>query len=224
MDVRMVFLNGDLEGEIYMKQLEGLLSREGEHLVCNLKKSIYGLKQHLINDIEEIEASCISFLWIGVAMNRRMALVSWDGSAYTSKFKQVRDPLVMSSGPITRSQAEKREKALEVLVQRAWETKSEEDQAIGKLIQCSTTIMKTSYQFSIMSGQGHSESSSNPQVDIAFTLQAMQQEFARYQELFARMGDRLENLELERRPQQLLQPHPNRARSKTDTVKMYNDY
>ncbi|KAL9260333.1 KH domain-containing protein [Drosera capensis] len=66
------------------------------------------------------------------------------GSAYTSKFKQVRDPLVMSSGPITRSQAEKREKALEVLVQRAWETKSEEDQAIGKLIQCSTTIMKTS--------------------------------------------------------------------------------
>ncbi|KAL9267246.1 Trimethylguanosine synthase-like protein [Drosera capensis] len=37
------------------------------------------------------------------------------GSAYTSKFKQIRDPLVMSSGPITRSQAEKREKALEVL-------------------------------------------------------------------------------------------------------------
>ncbi|KAL9260331.1 Retrovirus-related Pol polyprotein from transposon 17.6-like protein [Drosera capensis] len=61
------------------------------------------------------------------------------GSAYTSKFKQVRDPLVMSSGPITRSQAEKREKVLEVLVQCAWETKSEDDQAIGKLIQCSTT-------------------------------------------------------------------------------------
>ena len=45
MDVKMAFLNGDLEDEVYMKQLEGFSSREGEHLVCKLKKSIYGLKQ-----------------------------------------------------------------------------------------------------------------------------------------------------------------------------------
>ena len=45
MDVKTTFVNGDLEEEVYMKQPEGFSSREGEHLVCKLKKSIYGLKQ-----------------------------------------------------------------------------------------------------------------------------------------------------------------------------------
>ena len=45
MDVKTTFLNGGLEEEVYMKQPEGFSSREGEHLVCKLKKSIYDLKQ-----------------------------------------------------------------------------------------------------------------------------------------------------------------------------------
>ena len=45
MNVKTAFLNGNLEEQVYMKQPEGFSSSEGEHLVCKLKKSIYGLKR-----------------------------------------------------------------------------------------------------------------------------------------------------------------------------------
>ena len=45
MDVKIAFLNGELEEEVYMKESERFSSSQGEHLVCKFKKSIYGLKQ-----------------------------------------------------------------------------------------------------------------------------------------------------------------------------------
>ena len=45
MDVKTAFLNGELEEEIYMEQLEGFIVSGQENKVCRLVKSLYGLKQ-----------------------------------------------------------------------------------------------------------------------------------------------------------------------------------
>ena len=44
-DVKGAYLNGILEDDVYMKQPEGFVEKGKEHLVCKLKKGIYGLKQ-----------------------------------------------------------------------------------------------------------------------------------------------------------------------------------
>jgi hypothetical protein len=49
MDVKKTLLHWDMEEEIYMKQLEGFAMKRKKELVCNLKKSMYGLiGDHLI--------------------------------------------------------------------------------------------------------------------------------------------------------------------------------
>ncbi|RDY04608.1 hypothetical protein CR513_11656, partial [Mucuna pruriens] len=45
MDVKTVFLNGDIDETIYMVQPKNFASNDSKSMVCKLKKSIYGLKQ-----------------------------------------------------------------------------------------------------------------------------------------------------------------------------------
>jgi hypothetical protein len=45
MDVKSAFLNGDLKKEIYMYQPQGFQVPRKEHLICKLKKDLYGLRQ-----------------------------------------------------------------------------------------------------------------------------------------------------------------------------------
>lgn len=45
MDVKLLFLNGELEEEVYIEQPQGFLLSEHRDFVCRLKKELYGLKQ-----------------------------------------------------------------------------------------------------------------------------------------------------------------------------------
>ncbi len=45
MDVKNIFLNGELEEEIYIEQPEGFVVPGKDNKVCKLIKSLYGLKQ-----------------------------------------------------------------------------------------------------------------------------------------------------------------------------------
>lgn len=47
MDVKATFLNGVIEEEVYIEQLEGFETHEKKSHVCKLKKALYGLKQAL---------------------------------------------------------------------------------------------------------------------------------------------------------------------------------
>ena len=44
MDVKITFLNGELNEEVYMIQSEGFISTD-DSKICKLQRSIYGLKQ-----------------------------------------------------------------------------------------------------------------------------------------------------------------------------------
>ena len=45
MDVKIIFLNGELDEEIYMEQLKGFSASNQEKKIYKLVKSLYGLKQ-----------------------------------------------------------------------------------------------------------------------------------------------------------------------------------
>jgi hypothetical protein len=45
MDVKTTFLNGEIEGQVYLEYLDGFVIHEQKSHVCRLKKALYGLKQ-----------------------------------------------------------------------------------------------------------------------------------------------------------------------------------
>jgi hypothetical protein len=45
MDVKIIFLHGDFQEEVYMEESPGYVDQTHPNLVCRLKKVLYGLKQ-----------------------------------------------------------------------------------------------------------------------------------------------------------------------------------
>ena len=60
MDIKITFLNGDLEEEVYMEQPERFVLPENEKKVCKLVKSLYGLKQALKQWHEKFDSVILS--------------------------------------------------------------------------------------------------------------------------------------------------------------------
>jgi len=61
MDVKTTFLNGDFEEDVYMDQPVGFAEEGKEHMVCKLKRSIYGLKQASRQSYLEFNDTIVSF-------------------------------------------------------------------------------------------------------------------------------------------------------------------
>jgi hypothetical protein len=60
MDVKTAFLNGELDEEIYMNQLDGFVPPGQENKVCRLRKSLYVLKQTPKQWHEKLDRTLIS--------------------------------------------------------------------------------------------------------------------------------------------------------------------
>jgi hypothetical protein len=66
MDIKTTFFNGEMEEEIYMTQLDGLVVKGQEDKVCKLQKSLYGLKQVPKQWLEKFDLTLIS---AGISVN-----------------------------------------------------------------------------------------------------------------------------------------------------------
>ena len=64
MGVHTTFLHGDIDKELYMKQLEGFVIPGKEHLVCKLNRSLYGSTK-----LERFEETLVSMMVFMIRSN-----------------------------------------------------------------------------------------------------------------------------------------------------------
>ena len=78
MDLKCAFINGYLNEEIYMQQLEGFVSNP--YLVCRLKISLYGLKQSPRAWYAKIDGFLLSLIFVRCKLDPNVYLNLIHGS------------------------------------------------------------------------------------------------------------------------------------------------
>ncbi|GJT95658.1 retrovirus-related pol polyprotein from transposon TNT 1-94 [Tanacetum coccineum] len=83
MDVKTTFLNSELKEEVYVSQPEGFVDQEYPSHVYKLKKSLYGLKQALRNDLLPVQI-CVDDI---ILASTNTTLCNEFANQMTTKFK-----------------------------------------------------------------------------------------------------------------------------------------
>lgn len=96
MDVKSTYLNGNIKEDIYMSQPEGYVMKAREHLVCKLKKSIYGLKQSSRKWYQRLDATLLKMGFVKSAADKNLYILK-HGESYLLLLVYVDDVLLASN-------------------------------------------------------------------------------------------------------------------------------
>ena len=96
-DVKTAFLNGELEEEIYMDQLNGCVTEDNEHKVCKLVKSLNGLKQAPKKWHEKFDKVLVSKSYLINEANKCIYSKQFDSKIYMIICLYVDDMLIFGT-------------------------------------------------------------------------------------------------------------------------------
>ena len=99
MDVKTTFLHGDLEEEIYMQKLEGLVKKGKENLVCWLRKSLYGLKWAPRQWYQKFESFMADQGYHKMQANHCVFVKKFDGGDFLILLLYVDDKMIVRQDP-----------------------------------------------------------------------------------------------------------------------------
>ena len=99
LDVKTVFLHGDLEEEIYMQQLEGFVEKGKKNLVCKLKKSLYMLKQAPRKWYQKFESLMVEHVFRKTQADHCIFVKRYDGGYFLILLLYVDDMLIVEEDP-----------------------------------------------------------------------------------------------------------------------------
>ena len=95
LDVKTVFLHGELEEEIYILQLKGFAEKGKKNLVCRLNKFLYGLKQAPRCWYEKFDSFIMSLIYNRLSLDHYIHYKRFEDNDFIILLLYVGDMLVV---------------------------------------------------------------------------------------------------------------------------------